>query len=473
MNLQLSTLDLILLVALLIMTGIIIYLCYSLFHGKQEPQLLKQALMQKEQEILALKQNLNKYENNFEHLRQEHASLRENYASLSGERNIILENNKKLQNKLDELSTEASDLREAMSAAGAALDAEKQMREDDRLKSQERDEELKNRLTILGQQMLKATATELSNQERLNFQKNVAPLKEELEIFRRFLTQSQNQSASQSGSLLTELKKMQESQNVLSKQALDLSLALSSGGKSQGMWGELQLERVLENSGLTLGIEYEREVAGVRYQNETGRPDAIIRLPQNHCLIIDAKCSLTAYTNFVNASDKDEKESALKAHISSLKNHINGLKKRDYSNYKSLNSPSFVFMFVPIDGALSLAINKDSSLYDEASQSNIYLVSPSSLLPALRVVANLWVLSKQNERIRALASEAQQIYAKFSQVLNALEDVQKKESSLNSSIELLNNRLRGGKGNLEGQLQNFAVKAPQVLAQEGLEIKEA
>lgn len=473
MNMQLSPLDFILLIALLIMMGIVIYLCYSLFHGKQEPHLLKQTLIQKEQELSALTQKLNQCEHKFELLRQEHAALRENYAALGKERSLILENNKKLQDKLEELNYEASDLREAMSAAGAALDAEKQMREDDRLKAQERDEELKNRLTLLGQQMLKATAAELSSQERLNFQKNVAPLKEELEIFRSFLTQSQNQSASQSGSLLTELKKLQESQTVLSKQALDLSLALSSGGKSQGMWGELQLERVLENSGLTLGVEYEREVAGVRYQNENGRPDAIIRLPQNHCLIIDAKCSLTAYTSFMNASGKEEKDNALKAHISSLRNHINGLKKRDYSNYKSLNSPSFVFMFVPIDGALSLAINKDASLYDEASQNNIYLVSPSSLLPALRVVANLWVLSKQNERIRALASEAQQIYAKFSQVLNALEDVQKKEASLNSSIEVLNNRLRGGKGNLEGQLQNFAVKAPQVLAQEGLEIKDA
>ncbi len=473
MNMQLSPLDFILLIALLIMMGIVIYLCYSLFHGKQEPHLLKQTLIQKEQELSALTQKLNQCEHKFELLRQEHAALRENYAALGKERSLILENNKKLQDKLEELNYEASDLREAMSAAGAALDAEKQMREDDRLKAQERDEELKNRLTLLGQQMLKATAAELSSQERLNFQKNVAPLKEELEIFRSFLTQSQNQSASQSGSLLTELKKLQESQTVLSKQALDLSLALSSGGKSQGMWGELQLERVLENSGLTLGVEYEREVAGVRYQNENGRPDAIIRLPQNHCLIIDAKCSLTAYTSFMNASGKEEKDNALKAHISSLRNHINGLKKRDYSNYKSLNSPSFVFMFVPIDGALSLAINKDASLYDEASQNNIYLVSPSSLLPALRVVANLWVLSKQNERIRALASEAQQIYAKFSQVLNALEDVQKKEASLNSSIEVLNNRLCGGKGNLEGQLQNFAVKAPQVLAQEGLEIKDA
>lgn len=473
MNMQLSPLDFILLIALLIMMGIVIYLCYSLFHGKQEPHLLKQTLIQKEQELSALTQKLNQCEHKFELLRQEHAALRENYAALGKERSLILENNKKLQDKLEELNYEASDLREAMSAAGAALDAEKQMREDDRLKAQERDEELKNRLTLLGQQMLKATAAELSSQERLNFQKNVAPLKEELEIFRSFLTQSQNQSASQSGSLLTELKKLQESQSVLSKQALDLSLALSSGGKSQGMWGELQLERVLESSGLTLGVEYEREVAGVRYQNENGRPDAIIRLPQNHCLIIDAKCSLTAYTSFMNASGKEEKDNALKAHISSLRNHINGLKKRDYSNYNSLNSPSFVFMFVPIDGALSLAINKDASLYDEASQNNIYLVSPSSLLPALRVVANLWVLSKQNERIRALASEAQQIYAKFSQVLNALEDVQKKEASLNSSIEVLNNRLRGGKGNLEGQLQNFAVKAPQVLAQEGLEIKDA
>ena len=238
------------------------------------------------------------------------------------------------------------------------------------------------------------------------------------------------------------------------------------------MWGELQLERVLESSGLTKGIEYEREVAGARSLGEEGRPDAVVRLPDNHCLIIDAKCSLTAYTQYMNAKDEAERESAKKAHITSVKNHIQALSRKNYANYKSLNSPSFVFMFIPIDGALSLALNSNEEIYDNAASNNIYLVSPSSLIPALRVTSNLWVLSKQNERVRILSTEAQQIYNKFNYVLEALDDVLRKNQSLKLSLDTLNNRIRLGKGNLEGQLKSFSTRAPVLIEQEEKEALE-
>ena len=463
MNFVLTSLDIFLILLIAVLTLSIFYFLKSLFNKSSKLSLTEQKFAQIFNEYQSLKDSIAKKENYLNSLRQDFSSLREIHAATCSEKKRFFEDNEALKKKIAEIEEEKSDLKEAMSAAYATLDAERQMREDDRKKMVQNQEELQNRLTVLGQQMLKTTANELSNQERLNFQKNVAPLKEELETFRRFLTQSQNLGAQRSGALLTEIQKLQMTQNILSKQALDLSNALSSGGKSQGMWGELQLERVLEASGLTNGIEYEREVAGSRALGETGRPDAVIRLPQNHCLIIDAKCSLTAYTQYINAEDKKIKEEALKNHIFSLKNHIQGLAKRDYCNFKSLNSPSFVFMFVPIDGALSLAINSDSTLYDEASKKNIYLVSPSSLIPALRVSANLWVLSNQNEKIRALAIEAQQIYTKFSAVISALDDVEKKNNALNSSLDVLNLRLRAGKGNLEGQLKNFSVKAPGVL----------
>ena len=463
MNFVLTSLDIFLILLIAVLTLSIFYFLKSLFNKSSKLSLTEQKFAQIFNEYQSLKDSIAKKENYLNSLRQDFSSLREIHAATCTEKKRFFEDNEALKKKIAEIEEEKSDLKEAMSAAYATLDAERQMREDDRKKMVQNQEELQNRLTVLGQQMLKTTANELSNQERLNFQKNVAPLKEELETFRRFLTQSQNLGAQRSGALLTEIQKLQMTQNILSKQALDLSNALSSGGKSQGMWGELQLERVLEASGLTNGIEYEREVAGSRALGETGRPDAVIRLPQNHCLIIDAKCSLTAYTQYINAEDKKIKEEALKNHIFSLKNHIQGLAKRDYCYFKSLNSPSFVFMFVPIDGALSLAINSDSTLYDEASKKNIYLVSPSSLIPALRVSANLWVLSNQNEKIRALAIEAQQIYTKFSAVISALDDVEKKNNALNSSLDVLNLRLRAGKGNLEGQLKNFSVKAPGVL----------
>ena len=255
--------------------------------------------------------------------------------------------------------------------------------------------------------------------------------------------------------MLKEIKTLEESHTTLSKQAEDLTKALRSGGKSQGMWGELQLERVLDASGLTKGIEYEREVAGNRALGEMGRPDAIIKLPQNHCLIIDAKCSLTAYTNYINATDDAEKQNFLKEHVASIKAHINELIKKDYSSYLSLKSPSFVFMFVPIDAALTEALAFDATLYDTASNNRIYLVSPSSMLPALRVVSNLWILAEQSDRMRELARIAKQINDKFDVITNSFEKMYSYETKLREEIDGLHGRVLSGKGNLKSLLERF------------------
>ena len=283
----------------------------------------------------------------------------------------------------------------------------------------------------------------------------VNPLKEELNIFKKFLADTQENNAKRSGELQKEIKLLEESHTTLSKQAEDLTKALRSGGKSQGMWGELQLERILEASGLKNGVEYEREVAGSRALGENGRPDAIIRLPQNHCVIIDAKCSLTAYTNYINAETEEQKEQAMKAHLASIKSHLDELIKKDYSSYQTLNSPSFVFMFVPIDSALTEALRYDSSLYDNAARNKIYLVSPSSILPALRVVSNLWILSEQTDKMRELARIAQAIFEKFNNITESCDSVFNAEKKLNDSLEQLRGRLFTGKGNLKTMLEKF------------------
>ncbi len=456
----------------LIFLGLTIYLFFNktnLIHKLQ----LTELELKKIQEILSEnKSYLYKKEQDLNILNNEHSLLRENFAKESSERNRLSIENSELKKKIGELLEEASDLKEAMSAAHAALDGERQRREDDARHHERSFIELQNRLKLIGQDMVSTTAQNLSHVEREQFNLAVKPLKDELEIFRSFLSQSQSEGSKQAGMLQNELLKLRETQNILSKQACDLSLALTQGGKSQGMWGELQLERVLESSGLTKGIEYEREVAGARSLGEEGRPDAVVRLPENHCLIIDAKCSLTAYTQYMNAKDEAERESAKKAHITSVKNHIQALSRKNYANYKSLNSPSFVFMFIPIDGALSLALNSNEEIYDNAASNNIYLVSPSSLIPALRVTSNLWVLSKQNERVRILSTEAQQIYNKFNYVLEALDDVLRKNQSLKLSLDTLNNRIRLGKGNLEGQLKSFSTRAPVLIEQEEKEALE-
>lgn len=329
--------------------------------------------------------------------------------------------------------------------------------------------ELEQRLTTLGEKMLKERGEALNKSSQVQLQQAVGPLAAELKSFRDAMTLSQKISAEQSGSLKTELQKMQQAQLTLSQQAEDLTRALSAGGKSQGMWGEHQLELCLDAAGLQQGRDYEREVS-VEAVDQKARPDVVLYLPDHHCLIIDAKCSLTAYSRAFAAAGSKERDEALRAHVASVKAHIDELSKKSYENFANFNSPSFVFMFVPIDRALSDATTQDPELYNYAAQKNVYLVSPSTLLPALRVTSNLWLLASQNEKVREIALQAQRIYAKLEGVNEAFEAVLKSEGTLQKSLNQLQNRLNSGRGNLTSQLSSFAYKAPRSLQSAGVEI---
>lgn len=321
-------------------------------------------------------------------------------------------------------------------------------------------QQLEEQLTNLSEKFVKLGTEDLSKHSQENLENIVKPLKEELDKFKQMVNENHAKQEKRVGAFETELKNLHESSLNLSNQAQELTNALRSGVKTQGIWGELQLERVLESSGLEKGRDYEREVAVKPDSNDinhTGRPDAVVYLPDNHCIVIDAKCSLTAYTNFINAQDKAEKDNFLRAHITSVKKHITELKDKRYSEdyRKTLNCPSFVFMFVPLDGALYDALKTDSSLYNEAARNKIYLVSPSSLLPALRVVSNLWMLSEQTENIGELIRIAQDIWKKFSTIEDKMASVLSNTDKQQKSLLELQNLLYTGRGNLKNKLANF------------------
>ena len=331
--------------------------------------------------------------------------------------------------------------------------------------------ELESRLTTLSEQILTKRQEQFSSFSEDKIKNIVSPIAKELNTFKEFVLQNQKLSSEQAGQLASDLKKLFETQELLSKQASDLTNALKSGGKSQGLWGEHQLELVLDNCGLIKGEHYKREVSGDHSNDEFGRIDAIVYLPQKHCLLIDAKCSLTAFCDYVNSNDDKIKQKALSKHLKSVKKHIDELAKRQYENYKEYNSPNFVFMFMPIDEALNLVLRYDYKLYAYASTKGVYLVSPISLVPTLKTVANLWLLSSQTERLKALASDAANIYSKALSIKTSYEDILKKESALNKAIGDLGSRLYLGRGNLITRIEKFTNQAPKALdAQEGIEI---
>ncbi|MGN0909713.1 MAG: DNA recombination protein RmuC, partial [Succinivibrio sp.] len=396
-------------------------------------------------------------------LQDELSQAREHVAAVNADNQRLDALNADFQRQLEGTSTQLMDAREKLASREREVVNLKQLRETDAQAQENARRTLEEHLTSLSERMLKDRGQDLQKSSQKTLSDTVMPLKEELLQFRELLLKTQKDSSEQAGRFSSELKHMQDAQQNLSKQALDLTNALKSGGKAQGMWGELQLERALDASGLIKGTEYEREVAGNRALGETGRPDVVIRLPDSHSLIIDAKCSLTAYTEYCNADTEEQRDKAARDHLASIKNHIEGLSKRDYGNYRSFNSPSFVFMFVPLDGALFLAFNRDHTLYEFAAQRNVYLVSPSTLIPALRVVSNLWVLAHQNEHIRDLAASAQKIADKFVLVHDAYSDVLKRKDAFESALETLGNRLISGKGSLATLLSRFSGRAPEVI----------
>ena len=448
---------------LLVVIAFLAYKLYSLNKKKiqSDNELIRvQSTYDTQQtQISNLETQASQAQNRVEQLSALVGELKANNASCEGENKQLCEQLAKVNDDYQSTQLKLNDANAQIASLNSTLEARDELQQKQQQLFSESSQKLENNLKLIADKLVKAGTEDLSKASKEHFAMAVNPLKEELDSFKKLIAESQEKNAQRQGEMFKELNHLQETHSTLSKQAEDLTKALRAGGKSQGMWGELQLEHVLEASGLTKGVEYLREVAGDRSKGENGRPDAIIKLPQNHNIIIDSKCSITNYTDFINASDDNQKAQALKSHINSIKNHLNELIKKDYSSYESLNSPSFVFMFLPVDNALSVALQADSSLYDTGAKNRVYLVSPSSIMPALRVVANLWVLSEQSDRMRQLVSAAEKIAKKYGGVVESLDEIDKIEHNLRDNIDTLRGRFFSGRGNLASLLNSFNQKA--------------
>lgn len=290
------------------------------------------------------------------------------------------------------------------------------------------------------------------NQESIN--NLIAPLQTEMKGFRSRIEDIHTKDAEQRVELRTELKNLQVLNKDITDQAEKLTTALRGQKKVQGNWGELMLENVLDNSGLRLGTDYKREVS---FNTEDGRqrPDAIVYLPQNKHMIIDAKTSLVAYTDYINAEDDLVRAQALAAHTAAVSARINELADRDYHRLAGLNSPEVVIMFIPIESAYVEALRHDESLFQRAIERNILVATPTTLLTSLKIVKQLWSFEDRNKHTAELANRAQRFYEKLNGFLTSMQAVgtqldKAKETYLKALGQLYN-----GKGNLIKQASEF------------------
>ena len=273
------------------------------------------------------------------------------------------------------------------------------------------------------------------------------PLKERIQSFEKRVEESYQAEARERFSLAKELERLQQLNLRLSDEATNLTRALK-GQKTQGNWGELILERVLEHAGLEKGREYQTQVSLKGPDGERFQPDVLIMLPGDKQVVVDSKVSLTAYQQYVGSDDPQVAQAALKQHVLSLRNHVKGLAGKDYKRLEGLHSLDFVLLFVPIEAAFSAALQAEPNLFQEAFDRHIVIVSPTTLLATLRVIDSLWKQERQSQNAREIAERAGWLYDKFVLFIQDLDEVGNRLQQLDKAYAAARNKLTEGRGNL-------------------------
>ncbi|MEA3383149.1 MAG: DNA recombination protein RmuC [Campylobacterota bacterium] len=317
---------------------------------------------------------------------------------------------------------------------------------------EQNEEKLKEQFKNLATEIFDNNSKKFSQQNQENIGHLLNPMKVQLTDFKKKVEDVYDKETKDRSALGAELKHLRELNQKMSTEASNLTNALKGNSKKQGVWGEMVLENVLESSGLREGYEYKREVSLKDNDDKSFRPDVIVKLPNNRDIIIDAKTSLTAYNNYMSSDDEIEKQISLKNHIKSIKDHIKGLSNKKYEDLKDINSLDFIFMFIPIEGALLLALQKELALYDDAFKQKIILVSPTTLLVALRAVENTWRYEKQAANITEVYKRAEELYKKFNGFVEDLTKIGNGLKTANDSYDEAFKKLSQGNGNLVRQV---------------------
>lgn len=320
---------------------------------------------------------------------------------------------------------------------------------------EEAKEELSREFKLLSNQIFEEKSKQFSsaNKEQLEFL--LKPFREQISAFSKESREQFNTELKERHLLKDELLRLKEMNARLSEDAVNLTKALKGENKTQGNWGEIVLEKILEQSGLRSGVEYELQASLKSEEKKTYRPDVIIHLPGERDVIVDSKVSLVAYERFVNAEDEREKLTALKEHINSISLHIKGLSEKKYEKLDGVNSLDFVLLFMPIEGAFLLALEQDGEFFKRAFESNILVVSPSTLLVTLRTIEHIWRTRRQEEHAKKIADEAEAMLHKLALFVDEMLKIGNLLESTKNSYDVAMGRLKSGNGNVIRRAENM------------------
>lgn len=331
-----------------------------------------------------------------------------------------------------------------------------------------RDEQLTNRFKSLASDILEDKSQRFTAQNQTNLNQLLEPLRVKISEFQGEVHKVYVQEGKDRSALAEQVKQLMALNNQLSKDAHNLTSALKGQAKTQGNWGELILERVLEASGLRKGHEYDVQESHTRGDGSRAQPDVVVHLPEDRHLIVDAKVSLKAYEEYANAETDHQRDAAMKRHLDSVRGHISDLSEKNYQQLYGVKSPDFVLMFIPVEPAFMLAIAHDNELWQDALKKNVMLVSPSTLLFVLRTVAHLWRQEQQNRNAQEIASRGAELYDKLVGFVEDLESLGNKLQQAQKAYDEAYSKFSGGRGNVIRQaemLKELGVKPTKQLPQ--------
>jgi len=318
----------------------------------------------------------------------------------------------------------------------------------------------------LGNRIFEDTSKKFAEKNKTDMEGILAPLRERIKDFDRKVTDTHVDATRQITSLQTHVKNLETLGEKMSREALNLATALKGESQTQGAWGEIVLERALEMSGLRKDFEYHSQPT---YRGQDGnalRPDVVVHLPEGKDVVVDSKVSLTAYERYVSCDDEAEKERFLSQHLTSLRSHVRDLGEKNYENIPEIKSLNYVLMFVPLESAFMLAVEKERNIQGEALEKNIMIVGPSMLLFALRTIQSIWQFEHQNANARKIAESAGRMYDTFVTFAEHMEKIGERISQSRDAYEKAMSRLCEGRGNLvkrASDLRNLGVKAGKQL----------
>ncbi len=353
-----------------------------------------------------------------------------------------------LKRELDSEREKLSEAMKSLEGSRSYLKAQQEKIDEQKAEIRNNQEKFNKDFELIASRILDEKTKKFTEENRTNLDIILNPFKENIKAFEEKVEKVYKAESDERNVLKGHINQLIEQSNLMNLETQNLTKALKGDNKKQGNWGEMILERVLERSGLVKDQEYRIQASHQSAEGGRFQPDVVIDLPDDKHLIIDAKVSLIAYERLVNSETEEDRDLFTKQHVASIRNHIQELSSKKYSELYKINSPDFVMLFVPIESSFGIAVQKDAELFNFAWDKRVVIVSPSTLLATLRTIASMWKQERQNRNVMEIARLSGEMYDKFIGFVNDMEGIGKNIRLSQDAYDKAINKLSSGRGNL-------------------------